>query len=112
MDDSAQDPFEAKQPFNGNFSVTPDNLPLAGKVSDVGNLWLCAAIWVTTAAGTAKLISREMLRGGEGGVSAGDGELLRALDPSRFRGSRMRCSLLRRWTGISTLGAGVVTDRI
>ena len=66
--------------------MTPDNLPLAGKVSAVGNLLLCAAIWVTTAAGTAKLISREMLRGGEGGVSAGDEELLRALDPARSQG--------------------------
>ncbi len=86
QDDLDQDPFDAKQPFNGIFSVTPDNLPLAGKVSDVGNLWLCAAIWVTTAAGTAKLISSEVLRGGEGGVSAGDEELLRALDPARFQG--------------------------
>lgn len=86
QDDPEQDPFEAKQPFNGIFSVTPDNLPLAGRVSDVGNLWLCAAIWVTTAAGAAKLISREVLRGGEGGVSAEDEELLRALDPARFQG--------------------------
>lgn len=84
QDDS--DPFDAKEPFNGIFSVTPDNLPLAGRVSDVCNLWLCAAIWVTTAAGTAKLISREVLRGGEGGISAGDEELLRALDPARFQG--------------------------
>lgn len=83
-DDS--DPFEAKEPFNGIFSVTPDNLPLAGRVSDVSNLWLCAAIWVTTAAGTAKLIAREVLRGSQDGISAGDEEVLKALDPERFQG--------------------------
>lgn len=80
------DPFEEKKPFNGIFSVTPDNLPLAGKVSDVDNLWLCAAIWVTTAAGTAKLIAREVLRGGQDDISESDGEVLKALDPARFQG--------------------------
>ncbi|KAF3389330.1 Dimethylglycine oxidase [Penicillium rolfsii] len=82
QDDS--DPFEEKKPFNGIFSVTPDNLPLAGKVSDVGNLWLCAAIWVTTAAGTAKLIAREVLRGDQDGISESDEEVLKALNPARF----------------------------
>jgi glycine/D-amino acid oxidase-like deaminating enzyme len=80
------DPFEAKKPFNGIFSVTPDNLPLAGRVSDVGNLWLCAAIWVTTAAGTAKLIAREVLRGSQDGISDSDVKVLKALDPARFQG--------------------------
>ncbi|KAJ5894065.1 FAD dependent oxidoreductase [Penicillium taxi] len=51
-----------EKPFNGIFVVTPDNLPLAGKVSDVSKLWLYAAIWVTTAGGTAKLVSRAILR--------------------------------------------------
>jgi glycine/D-amino acid oxidase-like deaminating enzyme len=83
-DDS--NPFEAKRPFNGIFSVTPDNVPLAGRVPDVCNLWLCAAIWVTTAAGTAKLISREILREHQEVVSASDEEVLMALDPARFQG--------------------------
>ncbi|CEJ59236.1 hypothetical protein PMG11_07868 [Penicillium brasilianum] len=84
--DDDSDPFEAREPFNGIFSVTPDNLPLAGRVSDVSNLWLCAAIWVTTAAGTAKLIAREVLRGGQDDISAGDEEVLKSLDPERFQG--------------------------
>jgi glycine/D-amino acid oxidase-like deaminating enzyme len=84
QDDS--DRFEEKKPFNGIFSVTPDNLPLAGRVSDVGNLWLCAAIWVTTAAGTAKLIAREVLRGSQEGISDSNVGVLKALDPARFQG--------------------------
>jgi hypothetical protein len=55
-------------------------------VSDVENLWLCAAIWVTTAAGTAKLIAREVLRGSQDGISDSDVEVLKALDPARFQG--------------------------
>lgn len=73
---------DEKKPFNGIFSVTPDNLPLAGKVPGLSNLWLCAAIWVTTAAGTAKLISRQVL--GKG--SSHDEVLMKALCPSRFEG--------------------------
>ncbi|KAJ5176097.1 FAD dependent oxidoreductase [Penicillium canariense] len=80
------DSWAAKEPFNGIFSVTPDNLPLAGRVPDVSNLWLCAAIWVTTAAGTAKLISREILRGSQNSTSAEDEELLKAVNPARFQG--------------------------
>lgn len=76
------EPADSKQPFNGIFAVTPDNLPLAGRIG-VSNLWLCAAIWVTTAAGTAKLISRQILGSGQESFP-GDEELLKALDPARF----------------------------
>ncbi|KAJ5776342.1 uncharacterized protein N7511_001353 [Penicillium nucicola] len=79
------DAWAVKRPFNGIFSVTPDNLPLAGQVSDVGNLWMAAAIWVTTAAGTAKLLSRKIL-GGIDSSSEEDGQLLEALSPARFQG--------------------------
>lgn len=79
----SDDPDE-KRPFNGIFAVTPDNLPLAGRVPGVSNMWLCAAIWVTTAAGTAKLISRQIL-GGDEQRSSGDEALLKALDPARFQ---------------------------
>lgn len=80
------DPWLAKKPFNGIFSVTPDNLPLAGKVPDVANLWLCAAIWVTTAAGTARLVSREILREAGTPSAPGDELLMEALSPARFQG--------------------------
>ncbi|KAK9367191.1 Dimethylglycine oxidase [Lipomyces kononenkoae] len=69
--------------FNGIFSVTPDNLPLAGKVQNVENMWLCTAVWVTHAAGTAKLISKRML-GVE--LTAAEAAVSRALDPNRFAG--------------------------
>ncbi|GFF74417.1 dimethylglycine oxidase [Aspergillus lentulus] len=82
---SAEKPEVAgKDPFNGIFAVTPDNLPLVGRVPDVGNLWLCAAIWVTTAAGAAKLLVREIL--GDGAAARRDAMLLDALSPKRFWG--------------------------
>ena len=79
---------DKRKPYNGIFSVTPDNLPLAGKVGDVQNLWLCAAVWITQAAGTAKLIARQILREGDG-QEQGDTPLLKALDPNRFKGGDM-----------------------
>lgn len=63
---------------NGVFSVTPDNLPLLGRVPGAKGLWLAAAIWITHAAGSARLLARVM-RGEED-----DGEMARALDPARF----------------------------
>ncbi|KAJ5773589.1 hypothetical protein N7457_008485 [Penicillium paradoxum] len=79
-------PWVADKPFNGIFSVTPDNLPFAGRVPDVANLWLAAAIWVTTAAGTAKLLAREILKDSEDSTSSEDKVLLDALNPARFKG--------------------------
>ena len=69
---------------NGIFAVAPDNLPLVGRVPDVGNLWLCAPIWVTTAARAAKLLVRDVL--GDGGAARGDAVLLDALSPKCFWG--------------------------
>ncbi|KAJ5316887.1 hypothetical protein PENANT_c016G03115 [Penicillium antarcticum] len=80
------DAWEAKRPFNGIFSVTPDNLPLAGQVTGVTNLWMAAAIWVTTAAGTAKLVSRKILGEVESSATSEDERLLEALSPARFQG--------------------------
>ncbi|KAF9784194.1 hypothetical protein IL306_008122 [Fusarium sp. DS 682] len=44
--------------FNGVFSMTPDNMPLAGKVESVEGLYMAVAVWVTHAAGTAKFLTR------------------------------------------------------
>ena len=85
--DTDSDPCAVKRPFNGIFSVTPDNLPLAGKVPDTANLWMCAAIWVTTAAGTAKLVSRKILGEAENSSTSEDERLLEALSPARFQGA-------------------------
>ena len=65
--------------INGVFSVTPDNLPLLGLVPGVEGLWLAAAIWVTHAAGSARLLL-QMLRG-----EPYDVDMAHALDPARFR---------------------------
>ncbi|KAJ5282241.1 hypothetical protein N7505_000221 [Penicillium chrysogenum] len=81
-----EEPWVADKPFNGIFSVTPDNLPFTGRVPDVANLWLAAAIWVTTAAGTAKLLAREILDDGENATTSEDKALLDALHPARFQG--------------------------
>ncbi|KAJ6032764.1 hypothetical protein N7540_003496 [Penicillium herquei] len=94
--------LEEKRPFNGIFSVTPDNLPLAGELPGISNLWLCAAIWVTTAAGTAQLISRKICRETTQ-ADPQDEALLKALSPSRFQGldpSVLEMQALRRYNDI------------
>ena len=67
--------------INGVFSVTPDNLPLLGPIPGVEGLWLAAAIWVTHAAGSARLLL-QMLRG-----EPYDADMASALDPARFEDS-------------------------
>ncbi|PGH09692.1 hypothetical protein AJ80_07643 [Polytolypa hystricis UAMH7299] len=102
------DPTAQKRPFNGIFAVTPDNLPFAGKVKGVGNLWLCAAVWVTSAASTAKLLARQLLlqdqtATGAIDISEDDRKVLEALDPNRFRGTdagELRRSALARYNDI------------
>jgi hypothetical protein len=81
-----EEPWLPERPFNGIFSVTPDNLPFAGRLPDVANLWLCAAIWVTTAAGTAKLLSKKILSDALHSTLPEDEVLLNALSPTRFQG--------------------------
>jgi len=75
--DSDNQPCDFKL-INGVFSVTPDNLPLLGPVPGVEGLWLAAAIWVTHAAGSARLLL-QMMRG-----ESHDAEMAHALDPARF----------------------------
>ncbi|KAK1672464.1 N,N-dimethylglycine oxidase [Colletotrichum godetiae] len=66
--------------FNGIFSMTPDNMPLAGAVTSVPGLHMAVAVWVTHAAGTAKFLTG-VLEGEEV-----DRETLEALEPERFAG--------------------------
>lgn len=99
--------FDGGSAFNGVFAVTPDNMPFAGKVDVDGlqGLWVAAAVWVTHAAGTARVVAEMVkrdagLRGegcrDEGGGGGGgerlvvDEEMKRALDPNRFRGREER----------------------
>ncbi|KAF4331995.1 sarcosine oxidase [Fusarium beomiforme] len=72
--------FKHGNSFNGVFSMTPDNMPLAGKVESMDGLYMAVAVWVTHAAGTAKFLTRVI-----------DGETVdektkEALHPERFRG--------------------------
>ncbi|KAG4285834.1 sarcosine oxidase [Fusarium proliferatum] len=72
--------FQDGNYFNGVFSMTPDNMPLAGKVNSVEGLFMAVAVWVTHAAGTAKFLAR-IVDGEEV-----EGKTKEALDPERFRG--------------------------
>ncbi|KAL4889527.1 FAD dependent oxidoreductase [Aspergillus ambiguus] len=69
-----------QQKFNGIFSMTPDNMPLAGSVPSVDGLFVAAAVWVTHAAGVARFIT-QMLNG-----KPVDHSIKTVLDPARFRG--------------------------
>jgi hypothetical protein len=54
-------------------------------VSQPANLWICAAIWVTIAAGTAKLVSRKIPGEAENTSTSEDERLLEALSPAHFQ---------------------------
>lgn len=64
----------------GFFSVPPDGLPVLGPTPEVANCWLAAGIWITHAAGCARLLAR-MIQGEDY-----DNEIALALDPARFVG--------------------------
>jgi hypothetical protein len=72
--------FRPAQQLNGVFSMTPDNLPLLGPISGVDGLWVAEAVWITHAAGAARMLVDMM--------SNRDGEIdrLTTLSPVRFEG--------------------------
>ncbi|KAH7192589.1 FAD dependent oxidoreductase [Fusarium flagelliforme] len=72
--------FKDGRMFNGVFSMTPDNMPLAGKVGSVEGLYTAVAVWVTHAAGTAKFLT-DVIEGKDV-----DEKRVTALDPERFKG--------------------------
>ncbi|EED15342.1 N,N-dimethylglycine oxidase [Talaromyces stipitatus ATCC 10500] len=72
--------------FNGIFAMTPDNLPIAGKVDGRKGLVLCAAVWVTHAAGVARFVAGLIERHNDDYGKGLDGDVVRHLDPARFRG--------------------------
>ncbi|KAG9757241.1 FAD dependent oxidoreductase, partial [Aureobasidium melanogenum] len=76
---SQEAPFGAEK-VGGVFSVTPDNMPLLGPVAGIHGLWMAVAIWVTHAAGCARMLEKMML----GKIY--DEEIARDLDPARFAG--------------------------
>ncbi|KAM0355198.1 hypothetical protein ACHAPU_001063 [Fusarium lateritium] len=72
--------FKNGNHFNGVFSMTPDNMPLAGKVNSVEGLYMAVAVWITHAAGSAKFLTT-LLNGEDV-----DAQTREVLDPERFRG--------------------------
>jgi glycine/D-amino acid oxidase-like deaminating enzyme len=66
-----------QQRLNGVFSMTADNQPLLGPLEDVKGLWAAEALWVTHAAGAARLLAEQM---------TGAGVCPAALRPGRFYG--------------------------
>ncbi|RGP74193.1 sarcosine oxidase [Fusarium sporotrichioides] len=72
--------FKIGRKFNGIFSMTPDNMPLAGKVESVNGLLMGVAVWVTHAAGVSKLLV-DLIDG-----KKVESKMAQALDPERFRG--------------------------
>jgi glycine/D-amino acid oxidase-like deaminating enzyme len=73
--------------FNGLFAMTPDNLPLAGRVDGRKGLFLCAAVWVTHAAGVARFVAG-LIDHVESDEESNENldDAVRDLDPGRFRG--------------------------
>ncbi|OWZ32555.1 N,N-dimethylglycine oxidase [Cryptococcus neoformans C23] len=86
--------FKGGQKFNGLFSVTPDGLPLVGKIED--GLWCAVAVWVTHAAGCAGLLADMFL----GTTGERDAELRMALDPKRFEGEGLENKALAKYNDI------------
>ena len=70
--------------YNGIFAVTPDGLPLVGQLAThrETKVWCAVAVWVTHAAGSARLIADAVLNK----VADNDRWLLEVLSPTRFEG--------------------------
>ncbi|KAL0937079.1 Dimethylglycine oxidase (FAD dependent oxidoreductase) [Colletotrichum truncatum] len=80
LPEATAEEFSNGESFNGIFSMTPDNMPLAGPVRSIEGLYMAVAVWVTHAAGTAKFLTRLIDNANvDQGTKA-------ALDPERFKG--------------------------
>ena len=77
----AETSWEGAVPFNGLFSMTPDNFPLVGEVGE--GVWCAVAVWVTTAGGAAALLAKTIA--GEG-LSEEETKMMSDMDPNRFDG--------------------------
>lgn len=69
--------------FNGLFQVTPDGMPLVGRVQD--GVYVAVGVWVTQGAGAAGLLA-DLILEDMGRGPAKDVELRKAVDPLRFAG--------------------------
>jgi sarcosine oxidase len=104
--DGGADWKDAK-PFNGLFSMTPDNLPFVGRVhghdqEPSSGVWCAVAVWVTSAGGVAQLLAKVIVEGEEGMTEVERG-MLRDLDPRRFEGQdqgALKATSLRAYNNI------------
>ncbi|MCJ1258706.1 hypothetical protein MMC24_006539 [Lignoscripta atroalba] len=95
--------FEGGKPFNGIFSMTPDNLPFVGAIDGFRGLWVGSAIWVTHAAACARVLA-DLMTG-----KTVDVALSKPLQPNRFDGQNeivLRDESLRRYNDIYRSGKG------
>lgn len=67
--------FTPVRRINGVFAMTPDNLPFIGPVPDRPRVWIAQALWITHAAGAARLLAPAILD---------HAELPTAYSPARF----------------------------
>ncbi|CAK9782066.1 unnamed protein product [Cutaneotrichosporon oleaginosum] len=75
--------------FAGLMTMTPDGMPLCGRMRDGagGTLWALVGTWVTHAAGSAGVLAPQILAAlGKKTLRADDAWLRAALDPHRFDG--------------------------
>jgi glycine/D-amino acid oxidase-like deaminating enzyme len=86
--------FAPDNRVNAVFAVTPDNLPMLGPVGQIPGVWSAQALWVTHAAGAAKVLAAAIT----------EGEALpQELDPARFaarNADELRASALRLYRDI------------
>lgn len=91
--------FTPEQRVDGVYAMTPDNLPLVGRLRD--RIWMVAAVWVTHSVGAAQLLAAQ-LDGLPSPVSDPD-----ALDPLRFADvdpARARAQALAHYSDIYERG--------
>ncbi len=64
MPEILDDPsVEIRHEIDGLLSVTPDGMPLIGRLQDVEGLWSCAAIWIKEGPAFGKMLAQLMTQG-------------------------------------------------
>ncbi|BEI86974.1 hypothetical protein CcaverHIS002_0703200 [Cutaneotrichosporon cavernicola] len=85
----AMDVHDVPHAFAGLMTMTPDGMPLCGRMKEGsgGALWALVGTWVTHAAGSAGVLAPQILAAlGKKTLKADDAWLRAALDPHRFDG--------------------------
>lgn len=75
---------EIERGFNGIFSFTPDGGSLLGEASNLDNLFIAEAVWVTHSAGMARAVA-QLIAQGHSDVDLGDSDVNRFEEAQRTR---------------------------